>query len=1089
MISFIIVLFPLNSSALALEKVSLQLQWLDQFQFAGYYVAKEKGFYEDIGLDVEIKRFHSEFNIVKAVKDQKITYAIGRSSLLINRSRGTKIKLLASIFQSSPEILLATQTSHIDSISDFRGKRIMTLSNPYKMLSTQAMINQHGLTIDDMVLQKHSFDVEDLINKKTDLLFSYISSEPFLLEEKGVKYKIFDPRKYGFDFYSDILFTSDKEIKDHKQRAINFTKASLQGWEYAFKHIDETVNIILKKYNSQHRSREALLNEAKILKKLAYYKTDRLGYIDKNKMEKINAIYNVMGYMKKKVDLDDFIFDIHQKDKSVFTTQEQKYLAKKEVLYVCIDPDWMPFESFKNRKHIGLSADYLNIFRKKLNIPLKVVYTKSWQQTLEFAKTRRCDIISLVTKTPEREKYLNFTTPLINTPIILATRLDVNFIINFSSMKNRKIAIPTGYSIINYIKEKYPNFEIVEVKNLDEALQQVKDAKVYGAVGSLATISYLMHKKYAGDIKISGKFEKNLLVPMGIRSDNPILKDIFQKLINQLSEEEHYNIFNKWITLVVEKEKDYKTLFQMIAFFIFLLFLIIIFMLKQNLKKDRLLLEQSKIAQKKLNQSLKLFGENVISLKIDTKGFIIYASKALCDISGYTKQEFIGKHYKILKDADISAEIYKKIWDRLQEGKPWYGEIKNRKKDGGYFWAKMSIIPELDENEKIISYISIQQDITSQKVKEEFMANMSHELRTPLNAIIGFSGILMKKESDFDHRKLAQQINSSSHGLLMLINDILDLSKIQNTTFKIEMHKFNAYNEIEIHAKQFKGLTVQKHLNFKNSIDKSLDGEFYGDWLRISQIILNLISNAIKFTAKNGEIKYTTTYENNSLIITIYDNGIGMDKKTQDRIFKPFEQADGSTTRKYGGTGLGLSITQKLVEMMDGKIELESQLKIGTTFKVTIPLEKIQTQEKTIQEIESTPESKEDSLSGHILIVEDNKTNQMLITMLLDEFGLTSDIANDGVEAVNKYDPKVHNLILMDENMPNMNGVEAMKILKKRYKESCGAIIALTANAMSGDRERFLDQGMDGYISKPIDEDKLYIELQTFLEPKDSTNC
>ena len=1085
----ILFLLPFISDAKPLEKVSLQLQWPDQFQFAGYYMAKEKGFYNDVSLDVEIKKFYFEFNIVKAIKEKKTTYAIGRSSLIINKSRGAKIKLLASIFQSSPTILLATKDSNITRISDFIGKRIMTLSDPYTTLSTQAMINQHGLSIDDMVLQKHSLNIDDLINNKTDLILSYISDEPFLLQEKGIKYTIFNPKDYGFDFYSDILFTSDDEIIKHRQRAINFTKASLKGWEYAFSHIDETVELILEKYNTKHKSKASLLYEAKKLKELAYYKTDRLGYIDSNKMAKIDAVYNVMGYVKDKVNLDELIFDIFETDKTFLTDREQKYLDNKKVLNICIDPKWMPFESFKDKKHIGLSADYLNIFRKKLDIPLNVVYTRSWKETLAFAKSRKCDIISLATKTPQREKYLNFTKPLITTPIVFATKLDTSFIIDFTSMKDKKVAIPSGYSIISYLKTTYPNLEIIEVKNLTEALERVKDGKVYGAVGSLATITYLMHKKYAGEIKISGKFEKSLAVPMAIRNDNDILIGIFQKLIAQISDEEHYKIFNKWITLVVEKEQDYSTIFQMIGVFVLILFLILIFMLRQNLKKDGLLLEQAKISQKKLNKSLKLFGENVISLNIDPDGMIIYASKALSDISGYTQEEFMGKHYTILRDSDMPQERTQEIWKIIQSGEPWYGEIKNRKKNGEYFWARTSIIPEFDEENNIVSYISIQQDITPQKVKEEFMANMSHELRTPLNAIIGFSGILQNKESSFDHQKLAQQINSSSNGLLMLINDILDLSKIQNTTFKIEKYKFNAYEEIEMHSHQFNGLTVKKELNFDNQIDETLKGEFLGDWLRISQIILNLISNAIKFTAKNGKIKYTTLYKEGSLIITIYDNGIGMDEKTQDRIFKPFEQADGSTTRKYGGTGLGLSITQKLVEMMNGKIELTSQLNVGTTFTVTLPLEKIQTVEIQVKEQEENSQEKENSLEGHILIVEDNKTNQMLITMLVDEFGLTSDIANDGLEAVKIYNPQKHNLILMDENMPNMNGIEAMKILKERYKEECGAIIALTANAMSGDRERFLEQGMDGYISKPIDEDKLYVEIKYFLGSKGCISC
>ena len=221
------------------------------------------------------------------------------------------------------------------------------------------------------------------------------------------------------------------------------------------------------------------------------------------------------------------------------------------------------------------------------------------------------------------------------------------------------------------------------------------------------------------------------------------------------------------------------------------------------------------------------------------------------------------------------------------------------------------------------------------------------------------------------------------------------------------------------------------------------------------------------------------------MVLSISDNGIGMSKEVQDKIFKPFEQADGSTTRKYGGTGLGLSITQNLVELMNGKIELDSQEGVGSTFTITIPLEKLQNSSSdSNDETDSAEEEieKENFSDLHILVVEDNKTNQMLIEMLLEEFGITCDIANDGVEAVDMYNPDTHALILMDENMPNMNGVEAMKLIREKYQKRCGAIIAITANAMAGDREKFLKLGMDDYISKPIDEDELYNTIKNSLK-------
>ncbi|MEA3228038.1 MAG: DUF3365 domain-containing protein [Campylobacterota bacterium] len=501
--------------------------------------------------------------------------------------------------------------------------------------------------------------------------------------------------------------------------------------------------------------------------------------------------------------------------------------------------------------------------------------------------------------------------------------------------------------------------------------------------------------------------------------------------------------------------------------------------LTQEKAKELQVQKDAKIAQDKLTKSITLFGDNVIASSCDIDGKIIYSSQALCDISGFTHEELYNQPDDFLKAPDIPTKILKELSYAIKSKEIWSGELKNRKKDGTHYWVKSSIFPDFDDNNNLIGYSSIKHDITSEKAKEEFMANMSHELRTPLNAIMGFSGILEKKLDNKKYLEFIKHINSSSKTLLSLINNILDLSKIKDAKFTIEPYEFNPYNEMVEYSKRFEGLTSQKELSFSNHISQKLQGVFYGDWIRISQIVLNIISNSIKFTPKNGSIICDADYKDGNFILNISDNGIGMNQEVQDKIFKPFEQADGSTTRKYGGTGLGLSITQSLVELMHGKINLLSNEGIGTTFTITLPLKKLDASK--IEDNPITKESPTRTLNTHLLVAEDNKTNQLLIRLLLEEFHITCDIVNDGVEAIEIYDPTLHSMILMDENMPNMNGREAMRILKDRYKERCGPIITLTANNMKGDREKFLALGMDGYISKPIDEDDLFDEINRLL--------
>ncbi|SFV69749.1 Transcriptional regulator [hydrothermal vent metagenome] len=619
---------------------------------------------------------------------------------------------------------------------------------------------------------------------------------------------------------------------------------------------------------------------------------------------------------------------------------------------------------------------------------------------------------------------------------------------------------------------------------LEEALSGDEEASIKDVILYLNSALYSLSRleDYEGDISILSQLRKNIdnfkvlsyhrtknNETSKIGSDADANFDIvFSEIIDACIQVENTLLKHKKDAL-----KDYQVYKVSLLIFFFVAVLLILAYTYIRDQTLRLNLQNKLKMQKKLDTSLELFGEHVIASESDLRGVITSATKALAVISEYTLAEIMGKPHSIFRHPDMDSATYKDLWNTIQKEKPWQGEIKNITKSGGYYWVKTYIQARYEDGVHV-GYSSICHDITSQKAKEEFMANMSHELRTPLNAIIGFSAILSRKQTDSSHKELSKQINTSSKSLLSLINDILDLSKIEDSKFTLDPHEFNAYEELLELSQQLQGLTDKKALSLKNNFNKNLYAIFFGDWTRINQIILNLISNAVKFTPSNGEVKHSVSYKDGFIIIKVKDNGIGMSKKVQDKIFKPFVQADGSTTREYGGTGLGLSITQTLVAMMDGRIELVSKEGEGSLFSVSLKVPRLRESSSDLETKEEIMDNKEGTLSGNVLVVEDNKTNQMLLCMLLEDFGISSDIANDGQEAVSMYDPDKHILIFMDENMPNMNGIEAMKIIQEKYKDKCGWIIALTANAMKGDREKFIKQGMDEYISKPIDEDELY---------------
>ena len=367
------------------------------------------------------------------------------------------------------------------------------------------------------------------------------------------------------------------------------------------------------------------------------------------------------------------------------------------------------------------------------------------------------------------------------------------------------------------------------------------------------------------------------------------------------------------------------------------------------------------------------------------------------------------------------------------------------------------------------------------QAKSDFLANMSHEIRTPLNAILGFIDLLKEKEDDPEKLKYLHTIHNSSNALLGVINDILDFSKIESGKLYIEKINFNTYDEFHTLADLFRAKASEKNISLTLHMDhNTIPSALVSDPLRIKQVISNLLSNAIKFSRKNGRVDLYIEYQNGHLNVAVEDNGIGIPEEKQQDIFKAFSQAENSTTRKYGGTGLGLSISSRLVQMLGGELKLYSNPGVLTRFYFSIPVEIGEYKNHTtVAKIDIS------AIEGKtVLLVEDNKANQMYMTLLLKKFGLKFDIAGDGVEAVKAFEKKRYDLILMDENMPNMNGIEATKVIldiEKSKKLRHTPIIALTANALKGDRERFMAAGMDEYLTKPVNKAQLLEMFTKFL--------
>ena len=570
----------------SLEKVSLQLHWKQQFEFAGYFIAKEKGFFKDVGIDVDILEYHNGINLTQSVISKEHTFAIGYSNTILDEINTNKIVLLSANFQSSPHVLVSLKSSNINSVKDFKNKKIMIDKEAIKSAAFMSMLQANGISFNDMIIQEPSFKVEHLIDGTVDLASYYYTNETYTLDKNAIEYNIWDPKNYGFNFYSDILFTSKEELEKYPLLVENFRTASLKGWEYAFNHIDETVDIILEKYNSQNKTQGELLYEARALKELAYHDNIPFGTIQKEKIQRLIDIYTLLGLYKNNTNIDELIYQ--GSNKFYLTPIEQEYLKKKKVINMCVDPDWMPFEKIENGQHIGMAADYFSIIKEKTNLNIELIKTTSWTESLEFAKQRKCDILSFLMTTPERKKYLDFTSAYFKAPIVMATKSDVPFINDFNSLKGKKLGLPKGYAFIEILRVEYPDLTIVEVDNIDDGLKKVVQGEIYGYIGTLATIGYSFQKKFTGELKISGKFDGTWDFSVGVRNDDPILLNIFQKAVNSIDKESEQKILNKWLSINYVKETDYSLLLKTIGGFVLILSIILFFYFKQMRLKEQL---------------------------------------------------------------------------------------------------------------------------------------------------------------------------------------------------------------------------------------------------------------------------------------------------------------------------------------------------------------------------------------------------------------------------------------------------------------------------------------------------------------------
>ncbi|MGD1848594.1 MAG: ATP-binding protein [Salibacteraceae bacterium] len=482
----------------------------------------------------------------------------------------------------------------------------------------------------------------------------------------------------------------------------------------------------------------------------------------------------------------------------------------------------------------------------------------------------------------------------------------------------------------------------------------------------------------------------------------------------------------------------------------------------------------------------------------DLEGNLHQVNPAWTKILGWPVEALRQSNWKLLVHPD-DCGLAEKGLEKLRNGKPQtFLRMRLRHQDESYRWTSWSTTLNREAN---LMY-AVVRDITKRKAteeelidarnqalqtvrfKEQFLANMSHEIRTPMNAVLGFTKLLLDTNINEEQHEYLSIINTAGENLLVLINDILDLSKIEAGKLCIEHIDFNLRDVVEQVHKMLLPLAQEKQLDFTFRYSNAFPKSFTGDPVRITQILTNLLSNAIKFTTE-GQVSLEVNIDKEEaeatwVRLTVKDSGIGIHKSKQASIFESFSQASSDTTRKFGGTGLGLTIVKRLLDLLGGTIELKSSPGEGSRFDVVVPL-------KTIIKIveDSQPE---DLFDRHrlgaleILLVEDNRLNQLLATKVLSRWSFTTDVAENGFQALEMMSKKSYDLVVMDVQMPVMNGLVTTRSIRQSGPQKAIPIIAMTAHAEASERQKCLSAGMNDYLTKPFDMADLYGKIAAAVQ-------
>ena len=897
--------------------------------------------------------------------------------------------------------------------------------------------------------------------------------------------------------------------------------------------------------------------------------------------------------------------------------EDQQWLGEHPRIRVGMNPAWPPVEYLEgNGAYQGLASDYLSLMASWLGIQPQLHPTVSWAETLKQVEAGQIDLLPAVTASESGRKLLNFTRPYLRFPVVVFTRKDAPLLTGLADLEGKKVIVEDAYSMQEILRDRYPGIDLVVSGNSLSALEKLAVGQVDAFVGNLATGSTLLQQHGMKNIKVAAPTPYNLSLSMGVRKDWPELVTILDKLLASIGDEQRMAIRKKWMRVDYEVQVDYQLLWRVIGVGLLLLLLILLWMRQIRAQKDRL--------QKTEKQLTKILQALPIPIVVaETDGTLVLANSQAAreveserkDMVGRNMGEFYAREEErreILRILDEKGRVDRfSVHLRTDKGKTIAGlmsaipiELEGRTVNLGMFFN----LTDRMRMEKELARAKAEAE-RANAFKSRFLANMSHEIRTPMNAILGLVHLCSRTSLDPGQRNYLNHMESSARTLLNIINDILDLSRIEAGRLELEHAEFALWEVLERVGTLNAVSAADKDLELLFRVQPGIPERYVGDALRLSQVMINLVQNAIKFT-QEGEVVVdialtSRTDSTATLMFSVRDTGMGIAEEDLPYLFDAFTQVDQSYRRRFGGTGLGLAISKTLVELMGGSIEVQSQPGNGSCFRFFLNLDIGRCEEeaeealagrravlversasvrmilqemlqgfgmevmafgnledalhrldreagkcpdvailaradltemqkeqlrslttrglrlfvlqkvgeemlfsldvtgylhkpvipwllrmKLLSVLDGGPVNEKGSnqllsdnkrFKGEVLLVEDNRINQLVAKEILEQFGLFVQVASSGKEALDLLSNKKFDLVFMDIQMPDMDGYEVVRRIRGNPVLRHLPVIAMTAHALSGDREKSLQAGMNDHLSKPIDTGRLQEALAKWL--------